>query len=122
INYFSWGLPHLVNAAAGMQRIQEILEEVPTIQDVPEAVDLQAFEQSIYFDNVSFKYSENGRGLENLSLKIRQGDFAVFVGASGAGKSTIVNLLTRFYDPQEGKILFDGVDLRQVTVKSLRSQ
>jgi ATP-binding cassette subfamily B protein len=71
---------------------------------------------------VSFKYSENGRGIENLSLKIRQGDFAVFVGASGAGKSTIVNLLTRFYDPQEGKILFDGVDLSQVTVKSLRSQ
>jgi ATP-binding cassette subfamily B protein len=122
INYFSWGLPHLVNGAAGMQRIQEILEEVPTIQDVPEALDLQPFEQSIYFDNVSFKYSENGRGIENLSLKIRQGDFAVFVGASGAGKSTIVNLLTRFYDPQEGKILFDGVDLSQITVKSLRSQ
>ena len=122
INYFSWGLPHLVNGAAGMQRIQEILQEVPKIQDAPEAVDLQPFEQSIYFDNVSFKYGENGRGIENLSLKIRQGNFAVFVGASGAGKSTIVNLLTRFYDPQEGKILFDGVDLRHATVKSLRSQ
>ena len=119
---FSWGLPYIVNGAAGMQRIEDILQEVPKIQDVPEAEDLPPFEQSIYFDNVSFKYSENGRGIENLSLKIRQGDFAVFVGASGAGKSTIVNLLTRFYDPQEGKILFDGVDLSQITVKSLRSQ
>ncbi len=122
INYFSWGLPHLVNGAAGMQRIEDILQEVPKIQDAPEAVDLQPFEQSIYFDNVSFKYGENGRGIENLSLKICQGDFAVFVGASGAGKSTIVNLLTRFYDPQQGKILFDGVDLRHASVKSLRSQ
>ncbi|MCC3503540.1 MAG: ABC transporter ATP-binding protein [Microcoleus sp. PH2017_19_SFW_U_A] len=57
-----------------------------------------------------------------ISLKIRQGDFVVFVGQSGAGKSTIVNLLTRFYDPDKGRILFDGIDLRHATVRSLRSQ
>ncbi len=60
--------------------------------------------------------------MKNLSLKIRQGDFAVFVGQSGAGKSTIVNLLARFYDPDKGRILFDGIDLRDCTVRSLRSQ
>jgi ATP-binding cassette subfamily B protein len=58
-------------------------------------------------------------GIQNLSLKIRQGDFAVFVGHSGAGKSTIVNLLTRLYDPDSGCILFDGIDVRQATVRSL---
>jgi ATP-binding cassette subfamily B protein len=119
---FSWGLPYIVNGAAAMQRIEDILKEVPRIKDVPDAVEFQHFQQEIYFDNVSFSYSKNRSGVENLSLKIRQGDFVVFVGASGAGKSTIVNMLTRFYDPQEGKILFDGVDLRHATVKSLRSQ
>ncbi|HLO88675.1 MAG TPA: ABC transporter ATP-binding protein [Nostocaceae cyanobacterium] len=122
INYFSWGLPHLINGASAMQRIQDILQTVPKIQDAPDAVDLQHFEQEIYFDHVSFKYSEDRSGIENLSLKIRQGDFVAFVGASGAGKSTIVNLLTRFYEPQAGRILFDGVDLSKVTLRSLRSQ
>jgi ATP-binding cassette subfamily B protein len=122
VNYFSWGLPYLVNGAAGMQRIQEILQEVPTIQDRQDALVLQPFQQSICFENVSFKYSEEGRGIENLSLTINRGDFVVFVGSSGAGKSTIVNLLTRFYEPQSGKILVDGVDLSLVSLRSLRSQ
>ncbi len=122
INYFSWGLPHLVNGAAGMQRIEDILQEVPQIQDIPEAVELENFAQEIYFDNVSFKYSEDRGGIANLSFKINKGDFTVFVGTSGAGKSTIVNLLTRFYQPDSGKILLDGVDLSQATIKSLRSQ
>jgi ATP-binding cassette subfamily B protein len=122
IDNFSWGLPYLVNGAAGMQRIEDILQEVPKIQDAPDAVELQHFAQEIYFDQVSFCYSEDRPGIENLSLRIRKGDFVAFVGASGAGKSTIVNLLTRFYEPQKGKILFDGVDLSQVTLASVRSQ
>ncbi|AFY35360.1 ABC transporter ATP-binding protein [Calothrix sp. PCC 7507] len=122
IDNYSWGLPYLIDGAAGMRRIQDILQEKITTQDIPEAVELKHFNQEICFDNVSFKYSENRGGIENLSLKIRQGEFAVFVGASGAGKSTIVNLLTRFYQPNSGKILFDGVDLSQATMRSLRSQ
>jgi ATP-binding cassette subfamily B protein len=88
----------------------------------PGAIDLPHFSSDIYFDDVSFSYSQDRGGVKNLSLKIRQGDFAVFVGQSGAGKSTIVNLLTRFYDPDKGRILFDGIDLRHATVRSLRSQ
>lgn len=122
INYFSWGLPHVINGAAGMQRIEDILQEVPKIKDASDAIELSNFEREIYFDNVSFKYSEDRCGIENLSLKIRKGDFVAFVGSSGAGKSTIVNLITRLYEPTSGKILFDGIDLCQATMGSLRSQ
>jgi ATP-binding cassette subfamily B protein len=119
---FTFSLPHLIDGVAAMQRIHLLLAEVPQVQDALDAIDLPHFQSEIYFDDVTFSYSSERGGVENLSLKIRQGDFAVFVGQSGAGKSTIVNLLTRFYDPDKGRILFDGVDLRQATIRSLRSQ
>jgi len=105
-----------------MQRIGDILAELPEFQEAPDAIDLPHLSKEICFDKVRFSYSAERGGIQNLSLKIRQGDFAVFVGHSGAGKSTIVNLLTRFYDPDSGCILFDGIDVRQATVRSLRSQ
>jgi ATP-binding cassette subfamily B protein len=115
-------LPYFIDGIAALRRINDILSEVPAIQDAPDAIDLPHFQSDIYFDDVTFNYSAERSGVKNLSLKIRQGDFAVFVGQSGAGKSTIINLLTRFYDPDKGRILFDGVDLRHTTVRSLRSQ
>ncbi len=115
-------LPAFIDGVAALQRISDILSETPAIQDAPDAIDLPNFESDIYFDDVTFSYSTERGGVRNLSLKIRQGDFAVFVGQSGAGKSTIINLLTRFYDPDKGRILFDGIDLRSCTVRSLRSQ
>ncbi|MEG4010010.1 ATP-binding cassette domain-containing protein [Microcoleus sp. Pol11C1] len=115
-------IPAFIDGVAGLQRISDILSETPAIQDAPDAIDLPQFSSDINFDDVSFSYSQDRGGVKNLSLKIRQGDFAVFVGQSGAGKSTIVNLLTRFYDPDKGRILFDGIDLRYTTVRSLRSQ
>jgi ATP-binding cassette subfamily B protein len=115
-------VPFFIDGVAALRRINDILSEVPDVQDAPDAIDLPHFESDIYFDDVTFSYSSDRGGVKNLSLKIRQGDFAVFVGNSGAGKSTIVNLLTRFYDPDKGRILFDGVDLRHATVRSLRSQ
>jgi ATP-binding cassette, subfamily B, bacterial len=118
----SSSIPMFIDGVAGLQRISDILSETPAIQDAPDAIDLPHFESEIYFDNVTFNYSSERSGVKNLSLKIRQGDFAVFVGQSGAGKSTIVNLVMRFYDPDKGRILFDGVDLRHATVRSLRSQ
>lgn len=118
----SSSIPMFIDGVAGLQRISDILSENPAIQDAPDAIDLPHFESDIYFDDVTFNYSSERSGVKNLSLKIRQGDFAVFVGQSGAGKSTIINLLMRFYDPDKGRILFDGVDLRHATVRSLRSQ
>jgi ATP-binding cassette subfamily B protein len=119
---FTWSLPYLIDGLAGLQRLSDILAEIPEVQEATDAVDLPHFQSDIYFDNVNFSYSSERAGVENLSLKIRQGDFAVFVGHSGAGKSTIVNLLARFYDPDKGRILFDGIDLRDCTIRSLRSQ
>jgi ATP-binding cassette subfamily B protein len=118
----SSSIPMFIDGVSALRRINDILSENPTIQDAPDAIDLPHFHSELYFDNVTFNYSSERSGVKNLSLKIRQGDFAVFVGASGAGKSTIINLLMRFYDPDKGRILFDSVDLRHVTVRSLRSQ
>lgn len=122
ISSLAWVIPSLLNGVAGMQRINHLLSENPQVQDIPDAIVLPHFCARICFDNVTFSYSQKREGVKNLCLTINKGEFAVFVGPSGAGKSTILNLLARFYDPDRGRILFDGVDLRYVTVRSLRSQ
>ena len=119
---FTFSLPYLIEGIAAMQRISVLLAEVPQVQDAPDAIELPHFSQEIRFDKVTFNYSSERKGIDNLSLTIKQGDFVVIVGESGAGKSTIVNLLTRLYDPDKGSILFDGIDLRSCTQKSLREQ
>ncbi|MEP6498326.1 ABC transporter ATP-binding protein [Microcoleus vaginatus] len=119
---FTFSLPYLIDGIAAMQRISVLLAEVPQVQDAPDAIELPHFSQEIRFDSVSFSYSSDRKGVNQLSLTIKKGDFVVFVGHSGAGKSTIVNLLTRFYDPDQGSILFDDIDLRSCTQKSLRDQ
>lgn len=119
---FTFSLPYLIEGIASMQRISVLLAEVPQVQDAPNAIALPHFSREIRFDNVTFNYSSERKGVNNLSLTIPQGHFVVFVGHSGAGKSTIVNLLTRLYDPDKGSILFDGINLRSCTQKSLRDQ
>jgi ATP-binding cassette subfamily B protein len=119
---FTFSLPYLIDGIAAMQRIHFLTSETPQVKDAPNAIELPHFSREIHFNNVVFNYSSERTGINNLSLTLDQGGFFVFVGQSGAGKSTIVNLLTRLYDPSKGAILFDGVDIRSCTQKSLRQQ
>lgn len=122
ISNLTWVMPALIDGASGMRRIQEILSEVPQVQDKPGAMALPRLSQEIRFEQVSFRYMADRAGLQQISFRLKQGKFSVFVGPSGSGKSTILQLLARFYDPQTGRILVDGLDLREVTQASLRRQ
>ncbi len=106
---------------AAASRIFEVLDTRPEISDPPEARPLQPIAEGIVYQEVSFKY-EDDWVLRNINLRIKVGEMIAIVGASGGGKTTLVNLLPRFYDVTSGKVLIDGVDIRDVTVKSLREQ
>jgi subfamily B ATP-binding cassette protein MsbA len=104
---------------AGAIRIFAILDTKPDIVDHPEAKELPSIKSGIEFKNVWFKYEEDWV-LKNINFKVTVGDIIALVGPSGAGKTTLVNLLPRFYDIQEGQILIDGQDIRKLTIVSLR--
>jgi ATP-binding cassette, subfamily B, bacterial len=105
----------------GFTRVMEILETAPDIQDRPNAVDLSQPRGAVAFRNVGFRYDDDGpHVLRNLSLDIAAGEFVALVGTSGVGKSTLCSLIPRFYEATEGTILVDGVDVRDINLKSLR--
>jgi subfamily B ATP-binding cassette protein MsbA len=106
---------------AAAARIFEVLDAVPEIQDKPAAKALPSVSRGIEYQDVSFKYEEDWV-LKNINLRIRVGEMVAFVGTSGGGKTTLVNLLPRFYDVTAGKIMIDGVDIRDYRVESLRSK
>lgn len=106
------------NAAA--ERIIDVLETESTITDAPNALNIEGFEEAVDIENISFKY-EDEPVLKNFSLHVPKGSTIALVGQSGSGKSTIANLVTRFYDVNEGKIEIDGHDIRQLTRRSLRN-
>ncbi len=106
------------NAAA--ERVLEILETESAIRDIPNAVEKQGFEQHIDINGISFKY-EDEWVLQDFSLKVPKGHTIALVGQSGSGKSTIANLITRFYDVNKGSISIDGHDIKKITQRSLRS-
>ncbi|HSW12356.1 MAG TPA: ABC transporter transmembrane domain-containing protein, partial [Solimonas sp.] len=114
--------PVIVQASGGMQRIQELLDEQPRVQEAAEAIELPRLQQRIELRGASFAYPGRDPILQELDLDIPRGSFVALVGASGSGKSTIVNLLLRFYDPVGGSVRFDGRDLREVSQASLRAQ
>ncbi|MCH2488807.1 MAG: ABC transporter ATP-binding protein/permease [Flavobacteriales bacterium] len=105
------------NAAA--ERVLEILETESTIQDKPDAVVKEGFNKEVRLENISFKY-EDEYVLQDFSLTVPKGHTVALVGQSGSGKSTIANLITRFYDVNKGKIAIDGVDIKDMTQASLR--
>jgi ABC-type multidrug transport system fused ATPase/permease subunit len=107
---------------AALDKIFELLDEEPDIADRPGAVELPRVRGEIEFEDVSFSYGGDQPALSDLSLHVPPGQTVALVGATGAGKSTLAKLVARFYDPDSGRVLVDGHDLRDVTERSLRSQ
>jgi ATP-binding cassette, subfamily B, bacterial len=107
---------------ASVIKLRGLLENEPTVAESVDAVELPPIDGEIRFDHVSFGYSPDIPVLQDVDLTIHPGETVAFVGATGAGKSTMAKLVTRFYDPTVGRVLIDGHDLRSVTIKSLRSQ
>ncbi len=115
-----WG--QIQSAFGAADRIFALLDTVPDVRDAPDAVALPAVRGEIRFEDVRFRYGEGPVVLEGVTTIFRPGETTALVGPSGAGKTTMVNLVGRFYDPTDGSIRVDGYDLRAVTVRSLRSQ
>ena len=107
---------------AALDKIFELLDEDPDIADSADAVELPRISGEIRFEDVSFSYGGEAPALENVTLTVPPGQTLALVGETGAGKSTLAKLVARFYDPDEGRVLIDGYDLRDVTERSLRSQ
>lgn len=107
----------------GIERFIEVMDEEVEIQDSPDAKNLQAVKGEITFDHASFHYADSDENvLTQIDLTIKAGENVALVGPSGAGKTTLCNLIPRFYDVTEGRILIDGIDIRSVTTHSLRSK
>ena len=107
---------------AGFKRFNEELARKPAIVDSPNAKVAPHFNGNIHYDNVSFEYDDGRPVLENINHEIKAGEMVAFVGPSGAGKTTLINLLPRFYDTTKGSISIDGVNIKDYTLSSLRSQ
>lgn len=121
LRQFAKHTSRVAKAVAAGERVVEVLEVEPEIQDRPDARPAPALLGNVRFENVSFAYPR-GPVLDRLALDIPAGQCVALLGASGAGKSTITNLLLRLYDPTSGRVLFDGQDARDLTLRSLRRQ
>ncbi len=112
----------LLQATTGMQRIQGVLAATPSLQDKPTAVPLPRLQREIAFEHVSFGYTPERTNLSEVDFHIQAGQRVAFVGPSGCGKSTALSLMLRFYDPDRGRLTFDGIDLRNAKRSSLYDQ
>jgi ATP-binding cassette subfamily B protein len=107
---------------SSIYKLRTLLAVKPSVPEAPDAAELPPIHGDITFDHVSFAYGPHDPVLHDVDLRIKAGETVAFVGQTGAGKSTMAKLVTRFYDPTEGRILLDGHDLRDVTIDSLRRQ
>lgn len=112
-----------INTAVGASdRIFELLDEIPEIEDADDAVAIENVLGQVIFQDVWFAYDEGRPVLKDISLQVSAGETVAVVGPSGAGKTTLINLIPRFFDPQQGKILIDGMDIKSIQKHSLREQ
>lgn len=114
--------PTLLQATGGMRRVRELLDERPAVVEPPDARPLPQLSSGIRFENVTFGYTPGQTNLDGVSMSLPSGARVAFVGHSGCGKSTNLNLIMRFYDPQAGRVTFDGIDLRHAALDSLYDQ
>jgi ABC-type multidrug transport system fused ATPase/permease subunit len=112
----------LQQALASAERVLEIIGQEPEIQEIPQPIVLDKVSGSVEFRKVSFSYVDNIPVLKDISFKVRPGETLALVGATGVGKTTVASLIPRFYDPNAGEILVDGVDIRDLALASLRGQ
>lgn len=122
ISHISDFYNQLVTNIAGAERIFEILDTKPAIADAEDVEEMPEITGEVVFENVSFSYDNQVKVLDDVSFRIKPGETIALVGATGAGKSTIVNLISRFYDVQQGKVIIDGKDVKKVSIESLRKQ
>jgi len=112
----------LVTNMAGAERIFEILDIEPDIKDRPDSIVMPKIKGDVSFKNVTFGYDEGQQVLKDVSFEVKAGQTIALVGSTGAGKTTVVNLISRFYEVTEGEVLIDGINVNNVTLESLRSQ
>ena len=118
---FSNGITSLQRGTASAKRIFSIIDQQPAIASKPDPEELKSFEKELEFKNVSFAY-DTEHVLKNINLHIQKGKTIALVGPSGGGKSTLADLVPRFYDPVDGDVLIDGRSLKDVELESLRKQ
>lgn len=120
LSFFSTFTDYLTRTLNSGSRVFETLDMVPDVMDAPDAIKKDVFDGDITFENVSFQYNPSRQILKNIDISIHAGDNIGLVGHTGSGKSTIANLITRMYDPNAGRILIDGIDLRKISLESIR--
>ncbi|MFX0087289.1 MAG: ABC transporter ATP-binding protein [Candidatus Hodarchaeota archaeon] len=121
ILHISMFYPQLQSSLAAMDRIADVLEQKAIVTNKPNALPLKLTDSSVTFDNLTYEYIEGIPVLENVSFKVNGGEKIAIVGHTGAGKTTLAALISRFYDPTRGRILIDDQDLRDITLESLHS-
>jgi len=114
-------IPAVAIAGSAAERIFDILDTASDVKDEPGAIPLESITGKVCFENVSFSYGQR-RVLKDIAFEVQPGQTVALLGSTGSGKSSIINLIPRFYDPSAGRILIDGKDIRHVTLQSLRSQ
>ena len=111
-----------INAVAYLERIFEMIDEPVLVDDAPDATELPPIKGDVTFDDVTFSYDGSINVLEHFNLDVKAGESIALVGPTGAGKTTVVNLISRFYNINSGRVLVDGHDISKVTLHSLRAQ